>query len=147
MPDRFGEESKPQPQSTAVETAYAQPRVTALVVSYYNVEALRRCITALEKSKDREALEIIVVDKGSQDGSANIDSEFPNITVLRLPRNFGNTKALNIGMRTAAAELVFFLVPEVEVSPKAVVRLANRLNDDSDAVAVCPVLHDQQFYR
>lgn len=130
-----------------METAYAQPRVTALVVSYYNVEALRRCISALEKSKDREALEIIVVDKGSQDGAATIDSEFPNITVLRLPRNFGNAKALNIGMRTASAELVFFLVPEVEVGPDAVVKLANRLDGDSDAVAVCPVLHDHQFYR
>src|SRR5690348_16101917 len=99
MPNVPPEETKPQPKGTALETAYAQPRVTALVVSYFNIDALRRCIAALEKSKDREALEIIVVDKGSQDGSAMIDTEFPHITVLRLPRNFGNAKALNIGMR------------------------------------------------
>src|SRR5271165_2677014 len=97
------------------EETKTQPRVTALIVSYYNADALRQCLTALEKSKDREALEIIVVDKGSRDGSATIDSEFPHITVLRLPRNFGNAKALNIGMRTAAAELIFFLLAEVEV--------------------------------
>lgn len=124
-----------------------QPRVTALIVSYYNVEALRRCLAALEKSKGRESLEIIIVDKGSRDGSATIDSEFPHITVLRLPRNFGNAKALNIGMRTAAAELMFFLVPEVEVEPDTVVRLANQLDADADAVAVCPILHEDQFYR
>lgn len=124
-----------------------QPRITALIVSYYDVEALRRCLAALEKSKGREALEIIVVDKGSRDGSATIDSEFPHITVLRLPRNFGNAKALNIGMRTAAAELIFFLVPEVEVQPDTVVQLANRLDADPDAVAVCPVVHEDQFYR
>jgi len=135
MPDASPQETKPQ------------PRVTALVVSYYNVEALRRCLAALDKSKDREALEIIVVDKGSRDGSATIDSEFPHITMLRLPRNFGNAKALNIGMRTAAGELVFFLVPEVEVQPDTVVQLANRLDADPDAVAVCPIVHEDQFYR
>lgn len=135
MPDSSTPETKPQ------------PRVTALVVSYYSVEALRRCLAALEKSKDREALEIIVVDKGSRDGSATIDSEFPHIAMLRLPRNFGNAKALNIGMRTAAAELIFFLVPDVEVQPDTIVQLANRLDADPDAVAVCPRVHEDQFYR
>ena len=123
-----------------------QPRVTAIVVSYNNVEALRRCLTALEKSKQRDRLEIIVVDKGSSDGSAQIDAEFPGITPLRLPRNFGNTKALNIGMRTASAELVFFLAPEVEVQPDTVAALADYLDANSDAVAACPVLNTEQFY-
>ena len=135
--------------NAATQETKPQPKVTALVVSYNNVEALRQCIAALEKSKDRENIEIIVVDKGSHDGSATIDSEFPHITVLRLPRNFGNAKALNIGMRTAAAEYMFFLVPEVEVQPDTVVQLANRLDNEADAVAVCPVLtgDDHQFYR
>jgi GT2 family glycosyltransferase len=135
MPDASTPETKPQ------------PRVTALVVSYNHVEALRQCLAALEKSKDREALEIIVVDKGSRDGSATIDSEFPHVTMLRLPRNFGNAKALNIGMRTAAGELIFFLVPEVEVHPDTIAQLANLLDPDADAVAVCPVIHEDQFYR
>ena len=132
----------------STEETKPQLRVTALIVSYNNVEALRRCLAALEQSKDREALEIIVVDKGSHDGSSNIDSEFPNITTLRLPRNFGNAKALNIGMRTAAAELVFFLLPEVEVQPVTVSQLADRLEADPNAVAVSLVTgHEGQFYR
>lgn len=125
-----------------------EPRVTALIVSYNNAAALRRCLAALEQSKNRETIEIIVVDKGSRDGSEAIDSEFPHITVLRLPRNFGNAKALNIGMRTAAAEFCFFLVPEVEVQPDTVAQLADYLDSDADAVAVTPVLgKDDQFYR
>lgn len=135
--------------TAATQETKPQPKVTALIVSYNNVEALRQCIAALEKSKDREQIEVIVVDKGSRDGSATIDSEFPHITVLRLPRNFGNAKALNIGMRTAAAEYMFFLAPEVEVQSDTVVQLINRLDTDADAVAVCPVLsgNDHQFYR
>src|SRR3984893_15550073 len=116
-----------------------EPRVTALIVSYNNAPALRRCLAALEQSQNRETLEIIVIDKGSRDGSELIDSEFPHITVLRLPRNFANAKALNIGMRTAAAEMVFFLVPEVEVKPDTVALLAKQLDDDPDTCGACAV--------
>jgi N-acetylglucosaminyl-diphospho-decaprenol L-rhamnosyltransferase len=122
-------------------------RVTALVVSLNNAEALRRCLTALGKSTNRESLEIIVVDKGSRDDCPTMDSEFPNITMLRMPRNFGTTKALNIGMRTAVGELMFFLVPEVEVHPDTIAKLVAKLDSDPDAVAVCPVLDADQFYR
>ncbi len=128
------------------ETA-TEPRVTAIVASYNNVEALRRCLTALEQSKQRDTLEIIAVDKGSRDGSQQIDSEFPGVTPLRLPRNFGSTKAFNIAMRTARAELVFLLEPEVEVAPDTIVRLADYLDSDSDAAAVCPITGAEQFYR
>jgi GT2 family glycosyltransferase len=134
------------PNTPPVEAA--PPRVSAIVVSYNNVESLRRCIAALDGSKDRDALEILVVDKGSRDGSANIDAEFAHVTMLRLPRNFGTTKALNIGMRTAAAELVFFLVPEVEVQPDTIPLLANAVEADDDVVAACPILGKaDQFYR
>jgi GT2 family glycosyltransferase len=122
-------------------------RVTALVVSHNNAEALRRCLAALGRSTNREALEIIVVDKGSRDESPTVDSEFPNITMLRMPRNFGTTKALNIGMRTAAAGLMFFLVPEVEVEPSTVAQLVAKLDSDPDTMAVCPVIDAHQFYR
>src|SRR5580704_3763809 len=87
------------------------PKVTALISSYNNAAALRRCIAALERSTSRDIMEIVVVDKGSQDESPRLDAEFPDATFLRLPRNFGNTKALNIGMRTGVGELVFFLSP------------------------------------
>ena len=64
-----------------------------------------------------------------------------------MPRNFGTTKALNIGMRTAVADLMFFLVPEVEVHPDTIANLVAKLDSDPDAVAVCPVLDGDQFYR
>jgi GT2 family glycosyltransferase len=122
-------------------------RVTAIVVSLNNADSLRRCLAALGRSMNRESLEIIVVDKGSRDECPTIDSEFPNITMLRMPRNFGATKALNIAMRTAAADLVFFLVPEVEVQPDTIAKLTAKLDSDPDAVAACPVVDTDQFYR
>jgi GT2 family glycosyltransferase len=118
-------------------------RVSALIVSYNSAPALRRSLTALEASQGREQLEIIVVDCGSADESPTLDTEFSGVTILRLERNFGATKACNIGMRTAAADYVFFLAPEVLVQPDTVMALAARLDADESVTAVAPLLVDE----
>src|SRR5579862_9945122 len=107
-------EAEPRPQQ---EEQPPPPKVTALIFSYDSAPALRRCLTALEGSRDRASIEILVVDCGSHDESPQLDSEFPEITILRLPRYFGRTRSLNIGTRTAAGEHLFLLSPEVEVLP------------------------------
>ena len=116
------------------------PKVSVLIVSHNSAAPLRRCLAALERSKDRETFEILVVDAGSEDESPTLDTEFPAATFLRLPRHFGLTKALNIGMRTAKGELVLFLEPSVEVLPETVGNLATALEAEPEAVAVCPLL-------
>src|SRR5271154_3824660 len=127
-------------------------RVTALVFSYDSAPALRRCLTALEGSNDRASIEILVVDCGSHDESAQLDSEFPNITMLRLPRYFGRTKALNIGTRTATTENLFFLTPEVEPMPTTIPSLLACLDQNAEAMAAAPLLLNtegkpvEQFY-
>lgn len=127
-----------------MEETQVPPKVTALILSYNNVDPIRRCVEALERTTPRETLEILVVDCGSRDGSADVDTEYPGVTAMRLPRNFGATKALNIGMRTAKGEFVFFLDAEVEVQPETVRKLAERLESDEDATAVCPLLMDEE---
>jgi GT2 family glycosyltransferase len=118
--------------------------VSAILVVLNQIEPLRRAVAALDKSTDRERLEILVVDLGSDDGSAQLDTEFPSIVTLRLPHNFGATKAMNIGTRTAKGDLMFYLSPDVEVGPDTVRKLADKLEEDSDAAAVCPLLLDEQ---
>jgi GT2 family glycosyltransferase len=115
-------------------------KVTALVLSYNSAPAVKRAIAALEASQGRPEIEIIVVDCASQDEGPVLDREFPGITLLRLERNFGATKALNIAMRTAAADYVLFLEPEVLVEPGTVMALAARLDADESVAAVCPLL-------
>ncbi|HYL74863.1 MAG TPA: glycosyltransferase [Bryobacteraceae bacterium] len=136
-------EAEPAPRPLAEEQAPA-PKVTALIFSYDSAPALRRCITALEGSKDRNLIEILVVDCGSHDESPQIDSEFPGINMLRLPRYFGRTKAYNIGTRTALGEYLFFLTPDVEVLPTTIPALLTRIESDSEAAAVCPLLVDTE---
>jgi GT2 family glycosyltransferase len=120
------------------------PLLTAcvLIVTHNSIGALRPCLEAVERSEDRASIEVLVVDNGSTDGSASIDSDFPEVTVLRLPRHFGLTKARNIGIRTAKAEHLLLLSPDVLVEPGTISGLVAALGAEPSALAVCPLLVD-----
>jgi GT2 family glycosyltransferase len=79
--------AEPVPQEES-----SQPRVSVILVSHNQAPALRRAIDALEKSQGREEMEILLVDCGSQDESPHLDTDYPGITILRLPHHFGATK-------------------------------------------------------
>ena len=127
----------PQPNP---EREKRPPRVSVVVVSRNRAALLRRCLESLEKSEGRETLQIVVVDNGSSDGSAQLDTDFPQAQFIRLPKNFGLTKAMNIGWRAADAEYVFFLHEDTEVEPGAAIRLAETLDANPTAAAACPLL-------
>ena len=117
------------------------PRVTALIVSYNSVAALRRCVQAVDGTPE---VEVLVVDLGSQDGSARIDSEFPGVTVLRLPKHFGATKAMNIATRTSGADYILYLDPNAVCQPGTAIGLAELLDQRPDVIAVCPLLKSDE---
>jgi GT2 family glycosyltransferase len=118
------------------------PKVSALVVSYNRKALLRRALDALERSENREAIEIVLVDNGSTDGSALLETEYPRTRFIRIPRNFGLTKALNLGVRGSEGEYILFLHEDTEVFPDTVRVLAETLDSQPEAGAVCPLLVD-----
>jgi GT2 family glycosyltransferase len=120
------------------------PKVSALVVSYNRKALLRRALEALERSEARDTMEIVVVDNGSTDGSQELETEFPRARFIRIPRNFGLTKALNLGVRGSEGDYIFFLHEDTEVFPDTVRLLGEVLDGQPDAGAVCPLLVDAE---
>ena len=59
----------------------APRRVSVIIVSFNDAEALRRSLATLETSADRDTFEILVVDNGSVDDCARMDAEFPSIDI------------------------------------------------------------------
>ena len=129
--------------ANAVAAPVTTPKIAAIIVAHNQAAELRRAIAALERSEQREQLEILVVDCASDDSTAEVAEEFPGITMQRLPENFGATKALNIATRTARAEYLFLLSPDVEVAPDSAARLAEKLDADTSVTGACPLLVDE----
>lgn len=113
------------------------PRISVVIVSFNRVEQLRENLKALGADH-----QIVVVDNGSWDGAETINEEFPALRFSRLPRNFGLTKALNIGLRAAEGEYILCLHDDVRITGEAAARLADFLESRTDVGAVCPLLTD-----
>jgi len=123
------------PQGEASERQ--TPRVSVVIVSFNRVESLRESLKALGADH-----QIVVVDNGSWDGAETINEEFPHIRFSRLPKNFGLTKALNIGLRAAEGEYILCLHDDVRITGEAAARLADLLESRTDLGGVCPFLTD-----
>lgn len=82
--------------------------LVSIVIPVYNGENYLREAIASAVAQTWQALEIIVVDDGSQDRSAEIASTFAGVTVLR-KANGGVASARNAGIATAKGEFLAFL--------------------------------------
>jgi N-acetylglucosaminyl-diphospho-decaprenol L-rhamnosyltransferase len=112
-------------------------RISVVIVSLNRVEQLRQSLEMLN-----DAFQVIVVDSGSTDGAASLDEEFPWVRYSRLPKNFGFTKALNIGLRSTEGEYILCLHDDARIAADAVTQLADFLESRPEVGAVCPLLTD-----
>ncbi|MET9758143.1 bifunctional polysaccharide deacetylase/glycosyltransferase family 2 protein [Streptomyces sp. NPDC006372] len=98
-------------------------RPVSVVVPAYNE---RLCIpkTLRSLAASDHPVEIIVVDDGSQDGTADLAESLAleNVTVVRRP-NGGKPSALNTGVRRASHDLVVMLDADTVFAPSTVGRL------------------------
>jgi GT2 family glycosyltransferase len=125
----------PTPEQNAPEER-AGPRISVVIVSFHRIEQLRAGLQSLGTEH-----QVVVVDNGSS-GVAEVAMEFPHVRWSRLPKNFGLTKSLNIGIRASEGEHILLLHDDVLITADAVSQLADYLDAHSDAGAVCPLLTD-----
>jgi glycosyltransferase involved in cell wall biosynthesis len=108
----------------------------SLVIPAYNEEEaiggdLRTAIAALEAT-DYE-WEVIVVDDGSTDRTAEIVSSFPAVTLVRHQQNLGGGRARNTGVQKASGEYVVVSDGDGTYPLQDIPRLLEEL-DDCDMV-------------
>lgn len=117
--------------------------MSIVVVSQHQSQLLLPTLRALAARDEPFLSEVIVVDCGSQDGSARLDEEFEGITMLRLPRNFGLTRAVNIATRSAKGEYLFLLPNGCQIEPDTIQRMlaAIEVNPNAGAVTVAGDLY------
>jgi glycosyltransferase involved in cell wall biosynthesis len=95
--------------------------------------------------------EIIVVNDGSGDGTAEIADElartYPQVRVVHHAKNRGYGGALQTGFRTAAKELIFYTDGDAQYDPSELALLWAKMDDDADLVNGYKISRSDPFHR
>src|SRR5215210_8821962 len=91
-------------------------RGTFVVPSWNGLEILREALRALQKQT--VAAEIVVVDNGSTDGTADaVAQEFPGVVLVQLQENVGFGRAVNLGAARASGDVLLVVNNDAVCAP------------------------------
>jgi GT2 family glycosyltransferase len=116
-------ERRPKPALATVRGAFAEaplrsdrawPRISVIVCSYNGGRTIRECCEGLSRLHYPD-FEVIVVDDGSTDDTADIAGKY-DFRVIRTP-NHGLSSARNTGLAAATGEIVAYLDDDAHPDP------------------------------
>src|ERR1022692_1280308 len=129
-------------QPAAASQAAPLPSAATVVIPNWNGrELLERylpsVVAALGGNPENE---IVVVDNGSADGSAEcVRKAFPDVKVLALGRNLGFGGVSNAGFRAAKNDIVVLLNSDMQVSPDFLPPLVEGFRDERVFAVSCQI--------
>lgn len=117
------------------------PAMSAIIITYNAGDDLGLCIGSL--LTQGRAIEIVVVDNGSRDGSVErARADYPEIHVLSDGVNDGFAGGANRGAAAASGEVLLFLNPDVVLEPGCADALLITLDRSARPTVCAPVLVD-----
>jgi GT2 family glycosyltransferase len=119
----------------------AEPRVSIIILNWNSYQVTLDCLLSLRKI-DYSNFEMVVVDNGSVDGSAEkLLENVPEIKLIRNARNLGFAGGCNVGMRDAlrrGTDYVLLLNNDTIVAPDFLSQLVHVAESDEKIGAVSP---------
>jgi GT2 family glycosyltransferase len=107
---------------------------TVVVPSWNGLEALREALPAL-LAQTAEA-EIVVVDNGSADGTAEeVAARWPQVVLVRTPENLGFGRAVNLGAARATGDVIVVVNNDAVAAPDFVALLLAPFADPAVGMA------------
>ena len=112
-------------------------RVAAVIVSHQTRDDALACLATLGPAG---ADEIVLVDSGSTDGTADaVRGSFPDALVIELP-NVGYGRAANVGVTRTTAPVIVVANADTRFAPGSAAALADDLATHADAGAAGPLV-------
>ena len=118
----------------AERTDPVEPKLSIIVPVHNGADTLRRCLEAL-LSAPGPARELIVVDDGSGDNSADIAASL-GVRTLKHSHRLGCAAARNSGARHTTGPILVFVDADVVIHPSAPERISNFMSENRNYSAV-----------
>jgi cysteinyl-tRNA synthetase len=111
---------------------------TFMINAYDYVDDVRRCVQAVLRYTGGASVEVVVVDNGSTDGTAEYleeaQAEHDNVRVIHCDHVVGDAAGKNIGLKQARGRYIVLLDASTEVVGDILSPVAEHLADDSIGV-------------
>jgi N-acetylglucosaminyl-diphospho-decaprenol L-rhamnosyltransferase len=118
--------------------------LSIIIVNWNVKELLAACLQSLLKagpSTPRLAVEIIVVDSASTDGSPEmVRDRFPPVRLIASQENLGYAKGNNVGAEAARGRYLFLLNPDTVVQPDALGHMVDYMDAHPEIGVLGPQL-------
>ena len=116
------------------ETGTCKCALSVVVVSFNTREVLRRCLRTISEEISSISAEVLVIDNGSKDGSAEmVAREFPGVRLKTTDRNIGFAAANNILFEEAKGRYIVLLNSDAFLQPGSLQRALEHMEDDPKA--------------
>lgn len=104
----------------------ASPPLAILIVSFNTRDLTLACLRSVFAETRNDNIRVVVVDNGSDDGSAEaIEEEFPAVHLLRFAENLGFGRANNVAAAASRTDFLLLLNPDTLVVDHGVDRLVD----------------------
>lgn len=116
--------------------------LSIVIVNYNTRELLLLCLrTVFEAKNDSITEEVIVVDNGSKDQSAEeVRKKFPDVKIFQNQENLGFSRANNIGIKAAKGRYILLLNSDTELHPGVLEYMVQLMDKDPKVgVSTCRV--------
>jgi N-acetylglucosaminyl-diphospho-decaprenol L-rhamnosyltransferase len=118
------------------------PRLSIVIPTHDTRDLTLRCLETIASVSSPGGVEVIVVDDGSRDGTAEaIRERYPGVEVVRNETAAGFTCSANRGLRQARGEVLLLLNSDTEIGPGTLERLLAALEADPRLGIVGAALH------
>src|SRR5437762_4752199 len=118
------------------------PALVSVIVPCLNTaKTIGLCIESV-LAQTYPSIEMVVVDDGSVDGTADIARRY-GCTVLAMPQRIGTGPARNRGIEASRGSILFFLDADVALAPDAVENAVRILDEHPDYGGVWGVYGDR----
>ncbi len=117
-----------------------QPDLSIIIVSWNVRELLANCLRSV-LAQTELALQVIVVDSASSDGSPEMVAEqFPQVELLACQENVGFPRGNNLGLERANGRFILLLNPDTIVHDGALAQMGSYLAQNPKVGVVGPQL-------